>query len=41
VRPEGDIVRFIADIQHFVIFEKLLEVSGYQADPHDNNSGFD
>ena len=25
--------------RHFVIFEKLLEVSGYQADQHGNNSG--
>jgi hypothetical protein len=32
-------IRGIADIQNFVIFEKLLELSGYQAHQHDNNPG--
>jgi len=31
----------IADTQNFVIFEKLLELPGYQADQQDNNYGFD
>jgi len=38
---DWDFIRRIADIHNFVIFVKLLELSGYQADQHDNNSGFD
>jgi len=37
---DWDFIRRIVDIQNFVMFKKSLEVSGYQADQHDNNSGF-